>query len=506
MFSVSGKCLRFHLPAVLISAALFLIVDLAASLCQAQSPIIDQKLPKITETTVEEKRLALEPNEVSPIEIQLFERFQRIDAPDEVFAFSEGTVLERCSQLTEIIVRGNNAELRFYPDDCKLRYFYRSLSGKEMQALRKFILEKSVDQLPAYATGGWDGVGYNYWHFTKDGGYRVVMINPLDFESDAEEIAKLKHDDPKLVYSRLIKLFNGLGQYDKLKIKYLNERLLSGMEVLYAHPENEIYAVWAKGDDIRVLVGKQFECPEQWRSFRDGKIGKDVDTPDIYKERHSDKDCVEIMESFDLQDANNIHYLVTPDERYLVGKAKNKLFCIDLVKEKMVPIKSDEAATQFDLLEYIPIHKKFLLIDPKKTDLRLSKPKPFYFYSNSPSAEFCLLDPSTGKTEELKSHDPLPFRQKMNRPFQPAAEEGVVWTAIAYPGENPFSQIGRFDTKDFRFRNLTGIDTLDIESNDVWVDEAAGKIYIVYRGHLLRIPLLKEVLEDRIQENPAQLE
>ena len=109
----------------------FLASVFAVTQLDAQLPIIEPALPRFTETTAKGERRTVGPRDLSAPEIQLYQRFQRTDAPDEVFAFLEATVGSSDHQLTEIIVRGNEAELRFYLDDCPIRYFHRKLPGEE---------------------------------------------------------------------------------------------------------------------------------------------------------------------------------------------------------------------------------------------------------------------------------------------------------------------------------------------------------------------------------------
>ena len=91
--------------------------------------------------------------DILPQEIDLFQRFQMIDAPQEVFALEEESRGHGLVKFVEIILRGGDAELRLYPDDSKLRYFHRKLTGEEVEELRSFIAQKSVDRLKDYAAG-----------------------------------------------------------------------------------------------------------------------------------------------------------------------------------------------------------------------------------------------------------------------------------------------------------------------------------------------------------------
>ena len=55
--------------------------------------------------------------------------------------------------------------------------------------------------------------------------------------------------------------------------------------------------------------------------------------------------------------------------------------------------------------------------------------------------------------------------------------------------ETRASVIGRYDLRRFAFTPVMELADLPITTGDIWVDEAARRVYAVYRGHLLRFPL-----------------
>jgi hypothetical protein len=62
------------------------------------------------------------------------------------------------------------------------------------------------------------------------------------------------------------------------------------------------------------------------------------------------------------------------------------------------------------------------------------------------------------------------------------------WAAIP-DFEKRLTRVGRYDTRTFRFKPLMEIPDIRFASDDMWVDEAARRIYLAYNGHLLRLPL-----------------
>jgi hypothetical protein len=515
-----------------IVGGLLLGLILASPPLHGQSPIIEPKVPTISETTAEGKRRTVAPVHVSNLEIELYQRFQRTDAPDELFAIDVLSHPHGERELTEIIVRGQEAELRLYPDDCSIRYFQRKLKADELAQLRRFVADKTVDRLPDYTTDICDGVEYGYFHLTKEGGSRLGINNPP------------RRDDPKdwpsppagRVYGELVELFENLANPEKLSVKYLNRRILPALDVMYAHPRHEIRAVWAKGEDVRVLVSEFGMTGQQWRSLRDGKLGPVIEQPDAFPPdafldpgeggsfgldqmcddcqpwqvrwgRKSIRSgslrrpwmppatwiCEQGQEPIRLLDGPISHQLVTQDGHWLVGTLDDKLICYDLVKRKTVPIDSPETAARFYALDYLPISKKVLLVRPWPEGPREPSPLPRGYGLLPPKCR--LLDPATGTTGEAKdTGDAKYLRQRMHRAFQATSQPGVVWVSS---GERVvYTMLGRFDMQTLRFRNSIPIDSLDFDSDQVWVDESTRRIYVVYRGHLLRLPLPKEVYDD----------
>ena len=84
------------------------------------------RLPKISETTTEGKRRTVAPDAVMPLEIELYQRFQRTDAPDELFAVRSGPD----GELIEVLIFGEEGELRVYPDDSRFGTFIARWLGR----------------------------------------------------------------------------------------------------------------------------------------------------------------------------------------------------------------------------------------------------------------------------------------------------------------------------------------------------------------------------------------
>ncbi len=98
-----------------------------------------------------------------------------------------------------------------------------------------------------------------------------------------------------------------------------------------------------------------------------------------------------------------------------------------------------------------------------------------------------LVDPATGVLTPAAGEF-RPLDQQTFRPLQKTAKPGEYWAAMP-GGEKNETQVGTYDTKTFTFRLVRRVPKIRFNSMDMWVDETENKIYFVYRGHLLTLPL-----------------
>jgi hypothetical protein len=106
---------------------------------------------------------------------------------------------------------------------------------------------------------------------------------------------------------------------------------------------------------------------------------------------------------------------------------------------------------------------------------------------NSPMRRFYLLDPETGALTPVNG-DARPLSTQTFRPLQPTTKPNEFWAALPSGGKEN-TVVGTFDSRSFRFTPVLKLPKINFTSMNMWVDEAENKIYFVYNGHLLRIPL-----------------
>lgn len=101
--------------------------------------------------------------------------------------------------------------------------------------------------------------------------------------------------------------------------------------------------------------------------------------------------------------------------------------------------------------------------------------------------EYYLIDADTGKFELIKGEF-APLEQITLRNLQQTSNPDEFWAAI--PEENGNSTgIGRYNPKNFTFSEVMRIPEIKLTSMDIWVDEANSKVYFIYEGNLLALPL-----------------
>ncbi|HEY0427406.1 MAG TPA: HEAT repeat domain-containing protein [Pyrinomonadaceae bacterium] len=101
--------------------------------------------------------------------------------------------------------------------------------------------------------------------------------------------------------------------------------------------------------------------------------------------------------------------------------------------------------------------------------------------------EFYLLDVATGAIELAKGEF-RPLQEQTYRRLQPTGNANEFWAAI-YDEKTKVTAIGRYNDKTFSFQPVIKVPEINLDSMQIWVDEKEAKIYFVYEGHLLALPL-----------------
>lgn len=184
--------------------------------------------------------------------------------------------------------------------------------------------------------------------------------------------------------------------------------------------------------------------------------------------------------------------VITPDGRWAVAyKAEEdgteKTVRIDLVTKREYPITVTGYGTRSPAA-FVPMLGKVLLVrnDNYDYDAESSEDDDIVPEDADP-AGMVLVDAATGATQEV-SGEFRPLSQQTFRPLQKTAKQNEFWAAIPDSEKNE-TQVGLYNTRTFSFTPLLRVPKIRFNSMNMWVDEPGGKIYFVYRGHVLSLPI-----------------
>ena len=195
--------------------------------------------------------------------------------------------------------------------------------------------------------------------------------------------------------------------------------------------------------------------------------------------------------------------VVTPDGAWAVAAKAAENWAepsgvvrFDLRTGREYPV-SLPPAKQFAPVAYVAAHGKILLRRARDEYGDVKE-------SDGPAApEFYLLDPATGRTQQVSGvFEPL--LQEGKRALQPTGRPDEFWAAVPGRAKNE-TRVGLYSVRDFSFRALLTVPHIKFDSFEMWADESASKLLVVYRGQLLRLPLRddRDALRKKIASEPS---
>jgi hypothetical protein len=98
-----------------------------------------------------------------------------------------------------------------------------------------------------------------------------------------------------------------------------------------------------------------------------------------------------------------------------------------------------------------------------------------------------LLDPASGALQPVQGEFGPLYDQAL-RTLQPAGKAAEYWVTL-YDARRKQARLGRYNARAFTFMPVLDVPELELHSADVWVDEPRGKVWLTYKGHLLRLTL-----------------
>jgi hypothetical protein len=397
----------------------------------------------------------------------------------------------------------------------------RQLTDAELQALRDLYEGVMFDNLgPIILPGdGFAGSSQEFIKLDKSGGRRVYTSELYNLKDYLPHKAIKPHIQLEAFFERLC----STGEFE---LRYALKAKIKELEVLAADDQHPVKYVCKQGNGVRALVKekdsgwnetagdrKWEEEVWRWRSVVNNKLGEIADQPDAcpilddqedmpeemrkgrrglesdlwkiragrsivrggkWKDREGLWLCAPGQEPKLIVEGDYSALLVTPDGNHLVavtsGPFLGTLVIIDLRTNRKTKVETDHF--------FYPV------------TLAPGSGKVYFHRNREEQNEHLLLDPATGKLEVVKGEFE-PLGDQNFRPLQPVSGSSEYWAAIP-DSEKNLTRVGLYDTSVFSFKPLMEIPEINFTSDEMWVDEAARRIYLAYHGHLLRLPLASD--------------
>lgn len=423
---------------------------------------------------------------------------------EEIYAFYSEA---QAKPNAEIRLRKGRAQLRLFSDPNVWRA--RDLSNSELIELQTLVARPEVAELkPEMPLGGYQESFGEFVRVSKDGGYRVVLEGLKPAPGDASMHEQL---------SELFYRFSKAGTYET---HYAIEAKLPGVEVLFADETQYVYAVCQEGGDTLVLAGDPLGRRREprnaklaWSLFKDGQLGSVVNAPEIFgplgkleggmqlmmmaSARGQEMPNLPLDFTLQLVEREKTPFLLggtatgsddlmmslkTPDQKWIVGiewdekRGARRLIRRNSQTGQQFEVRDNQRNNLEPLmpLKYLEATNKMLLA------------RAAHWEVINPNLAYYLLDPATGVLQPAKGEF-RPLQDQSLRTLQPTGKPHEFWAVIRENGTS--SRVGRYDERAFTFTTVLEVPGLFLRSADVWVDEARGKVWLTYKGHLLRLPL-----------------
>ena len=181
--------------------------------------------------------------------------------------------------------------------------------------------------------------------------------------------------------------------------------------------------------------------------------------------------------------------LVTANGRWVIATKYNEEEGTQLVRINLATNKEYKVAfEEYPLVEtvaFVPSINRVLLFGGEYGEHEYEEQMEI----TERAGEYFFLDAETGTIQKAKG-ETRPLAQQTFRSLQPTGKADEVWAAIPDRAKDE-TQVGVYNIKTLAFKPLVKIPQITFNSMQMWVE--AGKVYFVYEGHLLALPLPREV-------------
>jgi HEAT repeat protein len=187
--------------------------------------------------------------------------------------------------------------------------------------------------------------------------------------------------------------------------------------------------------------------------------------------------------------------VISPDGRWVIASKKedeglSSLVRIELGTGKEVAL-GGEDAQNYSPITIAPLINRALIAESfdgyeDNYDLNGTDGLPS---DDPPSSGMRFVDLFSGKTYPVTG-EVRPLYQQTFRSLQTAPKPNEYWAAIPDREKNE-TVVGIYDAKTLSFVQNIRVPKIRFNSMQMWVDNRALKLYFVYRGHVLTLPLAK---------------
>lgn len=421
------------------------------------------------------------------------------------------------------------------------RYRERTVPKAEVSALKDFITTSDIaDRGPMLEWCHHDCATTEFLAITKEKGRRVFGQARLSFDELWTHFLPLGEGEGVKTHYKLEKEIKGLEVLyanDELTVNDVSQqgselRVFVGRVPTDEEMELETvdYDALAEEEAAERLERRRREAEKEkarlsWRVWANNQLGAVTSQPDVYPVFDSVRFITDDEdESHPLEGTGRYLQVLTPDSVILAqdfgglwkqiagGKPvriADGLFASPIVtrdRKWIVLASTDEnwstpnhivrfnlqtgrlyrvnlePADDFHPVAFVASHNKVLLRRSKGPYAQIGKTG-----VGPERPEYYLLDASTGESR-LVTGEFEPLQQTGNRTLQRTDKPDEFWAAVPDNEKNK-TRVGRYNTKDFSFKPVMEIPHIAFDSMGMWVDATAAKIYVVYKGQLLRLPL-----------------
>jgi len=413
------------------------------------------------------------------------------------------------------------------------RYRERDLTKDEFDNLKYYLASQRVDELAPFLLACNECKQKELLMLGRGGGRRVYV----------------KADRMPPFFAQLDDMFAEMRK-PPARLRYNLEKDVAGLEILLADDILQARAVWKSGSDFRVLIDdtarrKRIDKELDLENEAD-EINEDIDYQKLEETRRKRRQQREYenfswfkieagkLGDFVTQPAQ-VEYLPPRDSfaaQAVIGQWKSRAAGIEIRADETglyklvrgsftrihagyydkpvinangrwaVVTKYDEEGGVLPVRVNLLTNREFKIVMPDYPLVEAVAFVPainkFVLFAGSyyeqeyeqeaeRPGEYFLLDAETGVIQPAKG-EISPLIQQTFRPLQAAIAPDEFWAAIPDNRDNE-TQVGIYNAKTLTFKPLMDIPQIKFDSMSMWID--AGKVYFVYQGHLLSLPLPK---------------